>query len=220
MRRFVRRVFEPAPGRSKQLPLGPGAGIRLESDPQPPADQWFGLFESELAPHVRRFCRPGTHCVDVGSYNAYYSLVFAKLSRAPVRSYEPDPTSAARSRRNVALNPTIAWLVDIRQVAVGANTGAGQVALDDGLAHWGPPGLVKIDVEGAELEVLMGARRVLADHRPHLMVETHSRELEAACGDLLVAAGYAPVVVTPRKLIPENRPREHNRWIVAPGSAA
>ncbi len=216
-------MLEPRPGATRRLPLGPAAGIRLEADPHVSLDQWVGLFESELAPWVRRFCRTGTRCVDVGAYNAYYALTFAKLARAPVLSYDPDVEALARVRRNLALNPKLATLVELRPVAVGARSGPGVVTLDDELADWADAGatgcLVKVDVEGAEFEVLAGAAHTLARLRPHLIVETHSLELEVACADALLAAGYAPVIVTQRKLLPQDRSwtggSGHNRWLIA-----
>jgi FkbM family methyltransferase len=49
------------------------------------------------------------------------------------------------------------------------------VALDDlvGAGELPPPQLVKIDTEGAELQVIEGMRRTIAEHAPVLVVETH-----------------------------------------------
>lgn len=41
----------------------------------------------------------------------------------------------------------------------------------------GPPDFLKIDVEGHEMAVLEGARSVLAEHHPDLLIEIHSVEL-------------------------------------------
>jgi hypothetical protein len=51
------------------------------------------------------------------------------------------------------------------------------VAIDD-LVESGsirPPSLVKIDVEGAELEVIEGMRRTLLKHRPVVLCEMHGK---------------------------------------------
>jgi hypothetical protein len=165
--------------------------------------------------------------VDVGAYNAYYALTFAKLTRQPVLSYEPDPVALARSRRNLALNPTLAPLIELRAVAVGARPDPRVVTLEAELlprieqvrsAAW----MLKIDVEGAELDVLKGAARVLELMHPHVIVETHSEGLEDACAEALVEAGYLPRIVTQRRLFPQDRSwppgtRRHNRWLVAVG---
>jgi hypothetical protein len=225
----ARRLLEPRPGSTRTLPFGPASGIRFEADAHLSLDYWLGLCESELASSVRRFCQTGTRCVDVGAYNAYYALAFAKLTRERVVSYEPDPDAIARSQRNLALNPTLASLIDLRPVAVGARPGPGVVTLDAELLPEAKetrssPWLLKIDVEGAELDVLTGATGFLALMRPHVIVETHSPGLEDACGILLLEAGYSPRVVTQRKVLPQDRswppgtPR-HNRWLVANGGS-
>src|SRR5205085_1451274 len=57
------------------------------------------------------------------------------------------------------------------------------VTLDGLLQKHGRPGLLKIDVEGAEILALRGATRLLADARPRLLMELHgqgrAREVEA-----------------------------------------
>jgi hypothetical protein len=80
------------------------------------------------------------------------------------------------------------------------------------------PDLVKLDIEGWELKALRGAARLLAERRPHVVVETHSAELERECRDLLVVHGYAPQVVAPGRWLAEVR-EGHNRWLVAEGHA-
>jgi len=217
LRGGVRALVEPRPGEPRRLPLGAGRGIRLAGDPSLPLDVWFGLFESELAGFVTGSCAPGRACVDVGSYNGYYALQFAKLGGAPVVAYDQNPLAGERIRRNLDLNPELAGAIEWRQALVGASTepATGTVALDADLEGWGPVGLLKMDVEGAEHEVLRGARRILGDERPHVIVETHSAELERRCAELLHQHGYRPRVLTQRRRMPQNRPPGHNRWLVA-----
>jgi FkbM family methyltransferase len=53
---------------------------------------------------------------------------------------------------------------------------------NDGLP---PPGIMKVDVEGAELQVLQGATRTIAAHKPTVLIEIHSRDLLKDCAALL-----------------------------------
>ena len=52
------------------------------------------------------------------------------------------------------------------------------------------PDLIKIDVEGAELEVLRGAMRLLREASPVLLIEVHSPEIGLQCFELLKSQGY------------------------------
>jgi FkbM family methyltransferase len=52
------------------------------------------------------------------------------------------------------------------------------------------PQLIKIDVEGAELEVIQGAESTLRNHHPVVFAEIHTSELGRDCRNLLVRYGY------------------------------
>jgi FkbM family methyltransferase len=52
------------------------------------------------------------------------------------------------------------------------------------------PDAIKIDVEGAELDVLAGAQKTLTDHRPIIFLSVHSAELQDQCTRLLQEYGY------------------------------
>lgn len=61
--------------------------------------------------------------------------------------------------------------------------------LDALLAHFPPPDVVKIDVEGAELHVLRGMSQVLREARPLIFCEVNSTE-RASVLALMADAGY------------------------------
>jgi hypothetical protein len=48
------------------------------------------------------------------------------------------------------------------------------VALDDALAGF-RPGLIKMDIEGAELDALQGAQEIIQRHRPGLAISAYRR---------------------------------------------
>jgi FkbM family methyltransferase len=52
------------------------------------------------------------------------------------------------------------------------------------------PEVIKIDVEGAELEVLKGAYQTLCRHRPLVLVATHGSALHRECCRILEKRGF------------------------------
>ncbi len=182
---------------------------------------WLGIYERELASHIRALCPPEGGCFDLGSASGFYALVFARHGATRVLAVEADPSSCERLRRNVAANPELASAIEVSESRIGLETsvGEGTVTIDE-LAY-GPggfvPDLVKMDVEGNEVAALRGAQRLLAERKPHVIIETHSEDLDAGCRWLLADHGYVPEAVEPRRWIPEVRTLELNRWCVARG---
>jgi hypothetical protein len=213
VRRAKRAILPKGKAQVRRLPFGVAAGIRYRVSVNGSLYRYLGLFEYEISGHVRRFCRPGQRCWDVGGQDGYYALVFSKLTGQRVVSFEADKVGCEKLARTCAENGALGERVQIQHAFVGAESdGNGQLALDD---FPGAPDVLKIDVDGGEYEVLRGARRMLSEHRPDLLIETHSQLLEHQCLELLLEVGYAPRVVGQRLLMREDRPLAHNRWIVA-----
>ena len=127
-------------------------------------------------------------------------------------AFEPVPSNLVFLRRHVVLNRLknvvvvpaavasydgVARFSSNESSSVGQLDEAGtieveQVTSDRFLGSSGerPPNVIKIDVEGAELLVLKGARDSLASHRPIIFLATHSYELQQACRFLLIEAKY------------------------------
>jgi len=77
-------------------------------------------------------------------------------------------------------------------LATGELTQVAAVRLDDFVADGGPaPHVIKIDVEGAESEVLKGAAGILQVHRPVLFIEVHTASENTAVNRILGDAGYS-----------------------------
>lgn len=185
--------------RMTSVPLGgPLAGHRMLLDWQTHKAFVFGVYERQVVWAVESTLAPGSVAVDVGAHIGYYTLLLRKLvgSTGRVVAFEPWPDVAAVLKRNASLNgyPDIIIeqqavadrsgkvtmtrrnddpLTSMSSVASEGELDVAAVALDDYFAPGEPVSFVKVDVEGAECLVLEGMRRILADHRPILVVEAH-----------------------------------------------
>jgi hypothetical protein len=215
----VKNAIVPREKRIRRLPFGIAAGIRIEIDFSIQTKMFLGMYEVELNKHLRRLVRPGYACFDVGAQYGYDALILAKLSGGPVASIECDAGVLPELRRNVDSNPGLRHQIRLVEGYVAATTdpAGGAIALDD-LAYGGElfvPDFIKMDIEGGELDALLGSGRILRERRPNLLVETHSAQLEADCLELVRSFGYDASVVQARRFLPDYRPVEHNRWFVA-----
>ena len=154
---------------------------------------------------------PGSRVIDVGANIGVYALPWAAINAdVTVHCFEPNLAVRSRLARNVALNRLTARIRlhaealsdhagtatlygndDMSSLNRGVHTGAGQAVptevplarLDDIFGLEGPPlSLMKIDVQGHELEVLRGAQAVISRHRPALILE-HEDDLYLSASD-------------------------------------
>lgn len=189
----------------------------------------YGFCERSAAV-IRRILGPGDTFIDGGANVGLLSLI-AALEVGPtggVIACEPAEQTMAILRRNVSLN-ALHW-VDASQVALaecggtmklltfepgsglssfapldrsGAREEVVPVTTLDAVADDRDVTLVKLDLEGAEVRALRGARALLADTRPHFIVEVepeHLRRQEASLPelyDLFANADYEPFTVRP-----------------------
>lgn len=170
--------------------------------------------------------------LDVGSHIGLYALLAAVgRPDVTAVAFEPVPRNLRYLRTNVERNgadnitvveaavgattgsmtlripatlrlPATATLND--RADAGEATDVAVVALDDYVAEHGlaPVDLMKIDVEGAEEQVLRGARRIIDEHRPAIICEVlHGIGDPAALTGLLAGSGYRHFLMTGDGLI-------------------
>jgi FkbM family methyltransferase len=157
----------------------------------PPIGMALGQYEAQTTKLFQRIARPGMVVIDVGAHVGYYTLLAARQvgARGKVYAFEPEPANFSLLQQNVALNgygnvvatksavsnrvgPATLFLTSLDSgrhsthhhglpgdgtVAVAATT------LDAFLQAEGWPAvdLIKVDVEGAELDVLEGMEQLL-----------------------------------------------------------
>ena len=191
-----------------------------------------------------RFARPGSTAVDVGASVGNYAVAMMRAvgKHGRVLALEANPTvfeelrhsiwGTAVEAHNVAasnaagpgvlLIPTdtrgralepIASLVDRGQRA--RRVTVSQVRLDDLLRDVDDVSLLKVDVEGHELQVLKGASNVLERHRPTVVAEIEDRHMHGGTvGDVvdyMAAAGYVCHAIHGSRLI-DWRDFDLDRW--------
>jgi FkbM family methyltransferase len=175
---------------------------------------WLGSYEFDKQRIFGETVQPGCVVYDIGANVGFYSLLSARLvgNSGKVYSFEPLEQNLRYLRRHVDLNHL--ENVTVLPVAVsekrgvccfeeGLNTSMGHlssqgnltvpvVALDELLASGEivAPDFLKIDVEGAELLVLLGARYILEVYHPTLFLATHGNEVHQQCCEFLMGLGY------------------------------
>jgi hypothetical protein len=200
------------------LRVGLGRGLRMRINFTHQAGLYLGLYEIELNSSFRRLSRRSHLSFDIGGAIGYDALVLAQITGGSVHSFEQNGDLVAEIDHNVSLNPGLRSKITTVERAVGDGSD-GTLAMDAYCCQLGDrPDFLKIDVEGAEYDVLRGAYRLLTEHRPALVIEVHSRELERQCDRYLRDLRYTVRRKSPRRWLPDNRPGAgYNGWLIATG---
>ena len=89
-------------------------------------------------------------------------------------------------------------------LASGSTISVNSITIDDFVAEGAAvPDILKIDVEGGEVEVLKGATGVIRAHRPKLVIEVHHRDARIGIETLLEEFSYSAVWLAPREGFPQ-----------------
>lgn len=216
LKTLLKRSLLPTGEQPMRVRAGLYRGLQLVVEPQDCAQLLFGLQEAETHPFIRKMLRQARWLIDVGAEKGEMVLLFA---RTGIESLAADMNDDGRIARHAALNGiAVGPLLEITAHYVGRAAATNVVTLDTLARGREGAGFVKIDVDGAEIDVLESGRALLADKRASFLVETHSAALEDGCAALLTAAGYDVTIVDNawwRRLLPELRPIAHNRWLTA-----
>jgi FkbM family methyltransferase len=171
---------------------------------------WLGTYEFEKQKAFSRMVRRGDVIYDLGANVGWYTLLGSVLGASRVYSFEPAAENVLVLREHLRLNRIENCTVF--QSALGRNSGTAyfeagpsnstghlvthsasnttsvpRVCMDDLIESEGllPPDVIKCDVEGAEFEVLLGARKTLETGSPAILVATHTAELHRLCSEFL-----------------------------------
>jgi FkbM family methyltransferase len=207
------------------ISTGVGIGLTFDAGPSNPR-YGVGDNEIPVQEAIVAHLRPGDVLYDVGANVGFLTVIGARHvgPTGHVYAFEPVPDNADLVRRNAERNGLSN--VTVVEKAVSDTSGRGElvlaeysggaalstatrppdatttisvelVTIDDAVSTaMPPPALVKIDVEGAEIDVLRGMADTIRKHRPTIVCEIDDATQAAydvkyrACVDFVLAAGY------------------------------
>ena len=165
--------------------------------------QWYELEDHNSWPEMAfirdHLIRSGGLVVECGSHHGFTTVLLSKWvgTKGKVIAFEANPRNASIAIKNLEINKIKnvefhakavgsqtgkIWITDESNAQVAASFRRGRVEvpavrLDDLFADH-IPDLIKIDVEGYELEVIRGLRSTLARKATRLAIEVHCNALK------------------------------------------
>lgn len=175
------------PNRPIPLPIlsGPFQGARIHLNPRNSLRKVCGVYEYQLNKWLKEVLSSRTSVFDVGANDGYFTYGCAKaikryhqkgyiLAFDPAMDEHPALKNSATSSQYAGIN------FEFLPLYVGANSDNQTITLNQAYQErpflHDKPSLIKVDVEGAEIEVLRGANLLLQEPH-HWVVEVHGDHL-------------------------------------------
>ncbi len=166
---------------------------------------YFGYDNDEARSYdqLLKLVKPGYTCIDVGANIGYLSMMMATREKGvTVIGFEPDPINFQRASENLSMNRLDSVKIHhlglgdekgeaVMEVRASFNLGGNRIGKQgtkgekvsvttiDLFFEVNPPkiNLIKIDVEGYEMKVLLGGEKLLKRDHPVLFVEINDENL-------------------------------------------
>jgi methyltransferase FkbM-like protein len=219
--RKLNKWLGPKQKKVRTILSGPLRGLQMWIEPIQQPQLWLGLSERETYSWMRRLCKGINTAIDVGAAFGEQTLYFIKRSAAKkVYTFDPRLNAFEELKQNIAMNGLEPEKeLHLSTKMIGSENTSEMCTLDsfyDGIVF---PCMIKMDIEGAEINALKGAGRLLGAQASRWLIEVHSIECENACLEILDCAGYQVRIIKNRwwrLFVPEGRGEsEHNRWLAA-----
>lgn len=173
----------------------------------------LGTYERKQSAEFAQFCKDSKTFLDLGAHVGYYTLLYHfNSSNGKIYAFEPSEVNAKLFRKHMELNgvgeyklfeaavsdkegvlsfkktsTTVAGKLDeegeskVNVVKLSKLIADGTIAMPD---------LIKMDIEGAEINVLRDLKDILTNKKPVMFVSTHGKQVHLGCVDLLKEMGY------------------------------
>ena len=220
MKKILKNLLLSTKLKPRLMWFGIGSGIKMLINPSYKTQRIIGMDEREIQKTFKQFSRNSKLFIDIGASDGYYGLIYRKLNKNGL-IYLFDGESSFKETQiiNFSLNNFPLTKVELFNKYVGSENNDTTITLNDIIKpELNDIILIKIDVEGAEYNVLVGLSKILKNYNCKLIIETHSKKLEEECIKYLLELGYTFKIITKgwyRLIMPESRPIDHNHWLSA-----
>jgi Methyltransferase FkbM domain len=177
----------------------------------------LGLYEHELNPWLEQALCRVTRVLDVGANDGYFTFgsaaAFLRLAKTgEIFGFEPEARHVQKLRDSIAAQADADIRFQIIHALVGREVREGITTLDALHTNDRRNTLVKIDVEGAELDVIAGARSWL-EASNLFVIEVHEESFLAQLTQTFAERRHKLVQVNQRSLPVIGREmRDKNNW--------
>jgi len=200
---------------------GPFRGARIVMNPRDSLRKVVGLYEHELNPWLEQALRRTDRVLDVGANDGYFTFgcaaAFRRLRKSgEIIGFEPQEQHMLKLRGSIAAQSGSDIRFEIVHALVGREVGEGMTSLDAIPVSDRRHTLVKIDVEGAEVEVVEGARSWM--HASNLFViEVHAEKFLPELKQIFAERGHRlrQIDQRPLALLGREQRDKDNWWLVS-----
>ena len=176
---------------------------------------WLGSYEYEKQELLKEgLVQSGDVVYDIGAHVGYFTIIFSKLvgSHGQVYAFEPFDENIDFINKHIAINS----LANVTPVKVGIGPKTEMAYFSDGAFtatgfrvsegdmqfqvynmeeyinknNIRLPNLIKMDIEGEEINVIPSILNFAYDHKVKLLISTHSNEITASIASMLKDKGY------------------------------
>ena|GEM_PF-583100 len=204
---------------SMRIWRGPLRGGRAVMNPRNSLRKVFGLYEHELNEWLESALRLTNRVIDVGANDGYFTFgcaaAFRRLrKRSEIVAFEPEAEHFRSLSDSLRSQPGGVEFCLIQSFA-GAQDDTCSKTLDS-LQGGRRNTLIKIDVEGAEEDVLAGAASWLRESN-YFLIEVHKQHFLESIPQLFKSHGLIldQINQRPLKLIGREMRDEQNWWLVS-----
>jgi hypothetical protein len=201
--------------------LGPFRGASLVMNPRHALRKVFGLYEHELNPWLSQALRRVTRVLDVGANDGYFTFGCAAAFRrqgksGEIISFEPEEHLVNALRRSISGQAPSDLRIEVVRTLVGREVREGMTTLDALAIADRTNTLMKIDVEGAELDVIEGGWSWLVPSNL-FVIEVHEERFLDQLRRLFAEHGHKLVQINqqPHRLLGREARGEQNWWLVS-----